>query len=353
MKNKFWKIYGIITGIAVTACVAVLVVLWTFLASYEKSQPEHTAKDVTDMFYNLDIDRIISHYNNRSKFTDSHEVVKKAVRDHIMGSDYTYTKKMSKYTSDNPAYSIKADGKEVAVLTLKKSDKRGMYNAINWEIDDIDLGFATDGYYDIVAPADYTVTINGKVLTSDNIVEENLNASKMENVTKYADIPLLIKYRVEGAYISPEIKCTSSLSGKELTPKIEKETYTFDYETSDSIPEDSSNQVKKFITNYTKYMYTEADFSSISGSVISNSKAYEFLRYVTYTSVWYADHSSLTIGDINISNIKQYSPDCYSVETDYTYDVVMSGNNYNYPTKITLYYVRQGNGWKICDLQTK
>ena len=56
MKNKFWKIYGIITGIAVTACVAVLVVLWTFLASYEKSQPEHTAKDVTDMFYNLDID---------------------------------------------------------------------------------------------------------------------------------------------------------------------------------------------------------------------------------------------------------------------------------------------------------
>ena len=87
MKNKFWKIYGIITGIAVTACVAVLVVLWTFLASYEKSQPEHTAKDVTDMFYNLDIDRIISHYNNRSKFTDSHEVVKKAVRDHIMGSD--------------------------------------------------------------------------------------------------------------------------------------------------------------------------------------------------------------------------------------------------------------------------
>lgn len=354
MKSKFWKIYAIVTGIAAIAVIAVFIVLWTFLASYEKAQPEHAAEDVVTMFKNLDVEGIVSHYNNRSKFVDSDAAVNEAVRQHIQGSNYTYSKKMSLYTTDSPAYSIKADGNEIAVLRLAKSDKRGSYNSIIWNISDIDLGFSTEGYHDVIAPADYTVTVNGTALTKDNIVESDINATDLENVSKYTSIPLLVKYKVDGAYISPDIKCTSSISKKELTPSIDKNgAYTYDYETDNSIIADNTDNIKNFITNYTKYMYTEANFSSISGSVIKDSKAYEFLRYITYTSVWYADHSSLTIGDIALTNVKHYSSDCYSVEADYTYDVVMSGNNYHYPTKVTLYFVKTGNSWKIADLQTK
>jgi hypothetical protein len=51
--------------------------------------------------------------------------------------------------------------------------------------------------------------------------------------------------------------------------------------------------------------------------------------------------------------VKQYSSGCYSVEADYTYGVSMNGYDYSYPTKVTLYYVKSGNSWKIADLQTK
>ncbi len=353
MKSKFWKIYAVATGVGIALCLAVFVVLWTFLASYEKAQPEHTAKDALQLFENLDVDTIMSYYGNRSKFVDSDSEIKEVIRKHIQGSEYTFSKKMSKYTSDAPAYSIKADGSEIAVLTLTKSELHGAYNSTIWNISDIDLGFSTDGYHDVIAPADYPVTVSGKLLTTSDITETNINASSLENVTVYADIPLLVKYRIDGSYISPDIKCTSSISGKELTPTIDGSTYSYDYETNDSLIADNAEKIKTFITNYTKYMYTETDFSSISGNVIKDSTAYDFLRYITYTSVWYADHSSLVIGDITLCNVKQYSPDCYSVEADYSYSVVMSGNNYSYPTKITLYYVRSGNSWKIADLQTK
>lgn len=352
MKTKFWKIYAIITGIGLVICAAVLILLWTFLASYEKAQPEHTAQDAVSMFKNLDVDSIVSHYNNRSAFVDSDDVIREAVRKHIQGNEYTYSKKMVKYTSDNPAYSIKADGKEVAVVTLAKSGEKGMFNSDIWLIADIDLGFSTESYHYVVAPSDYTVRVNGVAISEDSIVERDINSSEFENVSKYTDVPLLVKYKIDGAYISPDITCTGAVSGSELTPEINGATYTYSYETDSSAIDSSSDNIKKFITNYTKYMYTEADFSSISGSVIANSKAYDFLRYVTYTSVWYADHSSLTIGDISLTNIKRYSADCYSVEADYTYDVVMSGTNYNYPTKITLYYVNYNGNWKIADLKT-
>lgn len=352
MKTKFWKIYSLVTGLAVIACIAVFIVLWTFLSSYEKAQPEHTAEAVVTMFQNLDVDQIMSHYSNHTKFSDDEQTKKEAIRKHIQGSEYTYSKKMSQYTTASPAYSIKADGKEIAVLRLAQSDKRASYNSVIWTIADIDLGFSTEGHFEIIAPSDYTVTVNGSTLTTDSIVESGINSSDLENVIKYTQVPLLVKYRVENSFINPDIKCVGSVSSKELIPEINKNVYKYDYETDDTVIAQNSDNIKKFITNYTKYMYTEADFSSISGSVISNSKAYEFLRYITYTNIWFADHSSLTIGDIHLSNVKQYSPLCYSVEADYTYDVVMAGNNYNYPTKITLYYVKTGNSWKIADLQT-
>jgi hypothetical protein len=353
MKSKFWKIYGVATGVGLAACVAVFVLLWTFLAAYEKSQPEHTAQKAVELFENLDVDAIMGYYGNRSKFVDSDDEIRSVIKKHIQGSDYTFSKKMSQYTSDAPAYSIKADNKEIAVVKLAKSDEHGAYNTAKWTISDIDLGFSTDGYHDIVAPADYTVTVNGTALTSDSIIESKINASDLENVTAYTSVPLLVKYRIDGSYISPDIKCTSSISGNELTPTIDGSTYTYDYELNDKLVADRADSIRNFITNYTKYMYTEADFSAISGSVIENSKAYEFLRYITYTSVWYADHSSLAIGDITLTNVKQYSSGCYSVEADYTYGVSMNGYDYSYPTKVTLYYVKSGSSWKIADLQTK
>ena len=60
MKSKFWKIYAIVTGIAAIAVIAVFIVLWTFLASYEKAQPEHAAEDVVTMFKNLDVEGIVA-----------------------------------------------------------------------------------------------------------------------------------------------------------------------------------------------------------------------------------------------------------------------------------------------------
>jgi hypothetical protein len=162
-----------------------------------------------------------------------------------------------------------------------------------------------------------------------------------------------VKYRINGSYISPDIKCYSAISGKEMTASVKESTYTYDYETDESLIASNADNIRKFITNYTKYMYTEADFSSISGSVIPNSTAYSFLQYITYTSVWYADHSSLTIGDITLGNVKHYSSECYSVEADYNYEVVMTGNDYSYQTKVTLYYVKYNGSWKIADLQTK
>ncbi len=354
MKTKFWKIYAIVTGVVVAICAVVLIVLWTFLASYEKAQPEHKVEDVIVSFKNLDVDDIVKYYVNRSKFKDTDDRFNEAVKQHIQGTDYTYDKKMIQYTADNPTYSIKADGKEVAVVKLAKSDKRGAYNSIIWNIEDIDLGFVTDEYRNIIAPEDYTITYNGTTLTKDDVVENNINKDDLSNVSRYAAIPYLVKYKVDASYVNPEIKCVSALSGKEVEPSIAQDgTYTYDYETDESVIADKQDTIKTFIENYTKYMYTEAKFDSISGSVIRNSKAYDFLQYITYTSIWYADHSSLTIGDIELNNVKRYSDECYSVEADYTYSVVMADNNYTYNTKVILYYVKSGNSWKIADLQTK
>jgi uncharacterized protein YqhQ len=59
MKSKFWKIYGVATGVGLVMCVAVFVLLWTFLSAYEKSQPEHTAQKAVELFENLDVDTIM------------------------------------------------------------------------------------------------------------------------------------------------------------------------------------------------------------------------------------------------------------------------------------------------------
>ena len=340
--RKFWKHYRIFIIVMLIVIFSIWSLLWSYLYFYEKSRPEYEVDKISQLFKKGKVDKIIKYVDVKGKY-NTKESLKKIMKENLKKSSISYEKKRGEFKNEMPVYSILNDGKEIAVIRLKQSSKREMFNTVNWKIDNIEYNSLKETI-EIVALPNEKVTINGIEVSKEEITDDNYIPKQLNNVLKYVDYSPLVKYEIDDVYQNSVVDFEKS------SFKKEDNVYTYSYPSDEKLLEEHKEFLTNWCKNYTKYVVNETNFGSISSFVIQSSNAYSFLRTVANTNIWLAAHTPTEFSGFTFDNMQKYQDDLYSVDIKYDYSFYVSGDLKEYQTSLSLYLIEVDGKWLIADL---
>lgn len=342
--KKFWKHYRIFLIISFIIIIFIWALLWTFLVFYEKSRPEYEIEKISKLFQKGKTEKLLEYIEIEGKY-NTKDSSQNIMKDDLKKAKISYEKKRGEYKDKTPVYSILDNDKEIAVVKLKSSSKKDMFNTVKWGVEYIDYYFNKEDIK-IIALPDEKITINGIELSKDDATDENYHLEKLKNVLQYVDFSPLVMYEITDVYKNSVIDYEKSSFQKEGN------VYSLTYPSDEKLLEEYKEFLIKWCKNYTKYVVNEETFGSISGAVVQNSNAYNFLRTVANTNIWLAAHTPTEFSDFTFENMQKYQNDLYSVDIKYSYSFYVNDDLKEYQTILTLYLIEINDYWYIADLTT-
>ncbi|MGN0329325.1 MAG: hypothetical protein ACI4D4_10155 [Lachnospira sp.] len=356
-KGIFWKIYGIVVILSLIVIAGVWVLLWNFLSAYEKSQPEHVADKVVAELNDKKADAISCYLSEEvSELQDKtlyEEYISNFLSEFLDG-EWSYAKKSGEYSKESPVYKLKKDGKSMAVLYLKMEEDRAAFNTPRWSVDRIE-GIETKGRtITIEVPKGSEVTFNNTLLSAEYVTEDDVENSRLGNVSNFITAPKMTIYSVKGIYTEPQISVKGPVYGEPLSvDDMEDDKYVYGFESGST---EVANQESRIITiskTYGNYVTNDLKFSSLSPYILPDSYAYDFLWGVSSTNYWFTEHTSTDFENMKVYNYQVYTDDCFSCEVTFDQIVMRGSKKYTFPTHIKYIFVKKDGQWYVADISLK
>ena len=185
-----------------------------YMAKYVKNISTSANKGHLEKYCKLDNITVNNLDNNKGD-------LKKAIENLIKNSNVTY-KLTSKRNAQEPVYGIYANDQKIMDVTLKVKKnyhRLGLFAYSTWEVKECKInGDRGVYYYDILAPENYSVKINGTKLdnsyVSDAVTNEGYNV-----LSKYVDLPKLVNYKLDNFISEPKIEILNE-NGENVEYKI-------------------------------------------------------------------------------------------------------------------------------------
>ena len=210
----------IYAGILAVIMALVLVLLWCFMASYERSLQERAIEPyVSSKGYSLLYDAAKGTEENENKL--GHLFSAK-----IEGRELSYSKKVGEYSSAEPVYSVYADGVPYFTVVLEVGDSVG-FGMKGWRVKSVtadEVYYYTEVYtLTVLAETGMTVTVNGRTLGEKEIEDSRVKYSTINPYETSLDSVELIRYRVPDLYTVPAV--VAAKDGVSVSAAVEKEFY--------------------------------------------------------------------------------------------------------------------------------
>jgi hypothetical protein len=289
-KKSFGKILAVYSGILLAVIAAGLILFWQYAKAYEVSRPDQTANEflssrTSDYWKNL----IMSSSITTTPFEDSSGVLKKCA-DMISGSTFTARSRSASKDPDRPAYTIRADQTDIAVLTLKR-DRYAGFGLFRFTMDSVKLlpGFLGEVSVEIDAPENAAVTLNGVPVGRDYITDTAVVYDGLSDLEKSFPEALLPKkniYRVEHLYASPEAAALDGSGNRLKLTFSDKTKYVFaepeekKYDLTVTVPSDAEvllNGIKlpaDYVTESGAYDLLKGDEAYLTGNAVPSVSVY-------------------------------------------------------------------------------
>jgi len=179
-KPTFKTIYFFYTALLAVIVLVLLFSVYRILSNFEKSQAKYMVEDSLQIIQTA-VDTQDSsalsafHTDTSTRFATAEELTDFFLAD-CKGKTLDYELSPKSFDVNNPIYDILCDETPVAQLQLRlvsETVKLGFLSIPEWEIASFSPLASTLGTaYTLSIPADFTVTANGTLLTSDDIVSE-------------------------------------------------------------------------------------------------------------------------------------------------------------------------------------
>ena len=202
-------------------------VLYRYAAAYEASIPEHvmdklmaeTGEDQWYAYARQGAQLTVSEFENADElFAEYFNAV-------LRGKNFTYRKAAGAYTEDAPAYTVRAAGKDLCLVTLSPVGHNAAgFGRQLWQLGSIRPAFAMDELesvaVEIDAPAGDTVYINGLPVGEKYRVGEIPCPELTELESRFAVQPHFDRYRVDAMYGAITV---TDKNGAALAPERDEE----------------------------------------------------------------------------------------------------------------------------------
>ncbi|WP_394963624.1 hypothetical protein [Candidatus Allofournierella excrementigallinarum] len=200
----------------------------------------------------------------------------------------------------------------------------------------------------IRAPKGVALTVDGRPL-EESERSETAAVPGFEALGEAA--PQQCVWQVEGLLEQPEVTAKSEAG----SCRVEWETPLSAVVTVEPNGQDAAS-LEEFLDRtarvYARYVSADASFAELKGSLVPGTEFYNSLR--TFDSSWYVSHDSTAFEEFSVSELESLGPDAAAGTVRFTYMVYKEGlRPRSYPSVYRMYAVREGEGWKLLDLQVQ
>lgn len=349
-KSLFFKIYAIFFACVILLIAVGLFILWFALEDYEKADPTNIMNPIVENMNNKDYDDLLNDGNLKFSEFESKENFKNYLNKNLGESKFSYSK-MAASDENNPVYKIKSGKKEIASVTLKKSDKKSKFGNAQFQISKIsDVGGAEKKIV-IYAPSTAKLTLNDKDISNTYIVEKDIAIEDLDYLPKDFVKPTTVKYEISGLFEDGMIKATGYLGNQLLISKDEK---TGEFTVLSNGTDDMAKSFDALITNasqaYSKYITNDVKLDEIRKYFSTESPLYKTISSMEVN--WYTKHNKFEFENIKTSDFISYSDNCFSyrIKFDHYVHRIEAGKIFHYPCDYTMIFAKKDGKWLVYDM---
>lgn len=357
--SLFWKIYAAVAGLLAACGIVALIVLWNFLAAFEKSQPDRLVKEIVSELNNGKNEYISDRVEGFLSEFEAGDKIKNDIINELSDGEWTYIKRMDMYTKENPVYQLNRNGKNAGTVRLKQSDKNGSFNMAEYKRDDIDIIMPDTRYYRITVPKGATVTVNGVELSDSYISEKEVECQDISNLKGITDMPGMTVYTVKGLVKKADIKAVGAVHKEELEMEPEKEektdegvmcsNITFSFENNKELIADQTERIKEISKAYSLFANHAIGLGELSKYIIPSSPAYKYMKMVADNDIWSIGRTEGDISGFEILNCQVYSDECFLCEVKFSYVVQTVVKKEQFDTHVRYVFVRKNDDYYMAD----
>lgn len=346
-EKVYFSIYFSLSALLIAAIIFGLVKLWGFLKEYEASQQYHTTDVVLAELNSGDFSKLFDGIDDEISEYETIEELYDQITSRFTG-EFTCTKSGKYSTDENPAYMIKCNGENAAVLYLKKESTMPEYGLDIFGYDKITgVTVQKNESATITLPDTCTFTINGKQAEGLSYTEEEI--SEAEKFGDYIEEkPVMRTYSIDGLMNIPDIKMFDK-NGRQLPVSLENNVYSCALPTTDNEAALQAEEFAfEFACRYNEFVSYDIYFYSLTPYLIKGTELYENLR--TYLAQYYGYHTGYEFRNKEIVSNTQYSDNCFAVNLKYQHVLFSYGKEIVYDISYTIYVAEIDGNWKTIDM---
>lgn len=361
--SLFWKIYSAAVGLLVVCGVVTLIVLWNFLAAFEKSQPDRVVKYIVSELNNGKTEYISDRVEGFLSEFEAGDKIKNDIVNELSEGEWTYIKRMDMYTNEVPVYQLNRNGKNAGTVRLRQSDKKGSFNMAEYKMDDVDIIMPDTSDYRITVPQGATVTVNDIELSDSYISEKEAECQDISNLNGITDMPKMTVYTVKGLVKRADIKAVGAVHKEELEMELENEektgegavcnNITFSFENNKELIAGQTERIKEISKAYSLFANHAIGLGELSKYIIPSSPAYKYMKMVADNDIWSIGRTEGDISGFEILNCQVYSDECFSCEVKFSYVVQTVVKKEEFDTHVKYVFVKKNDNYYMADFSLK
>lgn len=371
--KKFLKIYIII--LIILMIIFLTYVICT-LIKYENLQIDNYLANTVQEIVQDGKKGKISNYIDISKievsnFESKNISISEAISNLLENNNVTYKLNSDSIDLNNPVYDAYIDNKLILKIHLNGEEKitrLGILTFQNWKIDNITFE-KENGVYEcnIEVPSNYKVYVNDIELTENEKTEDSIDEGLVQ-ISKYVDIPYIVKYKVSKLLKEPKIIIQDE-EGKEQKYIKENNTFKVDLDFKYIADEYSAMQeikgnidILKIAKDWSLYLTDDLTgnlhgFYKISKYLIKDSDMWNFAyKWATNVDITFVSSHTLDkqcFTNTKVKNFKIYNDNAFSCEVYLQKNMILKGNKKLQDVmKEKMYFAYYKGEWKLVNMQS-
>lgn len=359
LDSRFYRIYFAAVGAALVAVAIGLVWLNGVVKDYELAQPAHAAEEVARLFEEEDYARIYSLDTAAQAVSGGDEAFYvqslEALAD---GKDLTWRESFST-DADERRYTVSLDGDKLATFTLVPSGQTTRHGNRLWKLGSLttnialqgteEAGVANDAPWRASAPDGYTVSVDGRALTDDDVVETGGAILPEGFAPAGVSVPTMTTYAFFSDSADPQVTAVDASGAEAEVVRDGDASWTCPLKEDAQLREQYAPAIAKLAERIALYTVKDLSRSAVLGNVAEDSPAETIIRQ--FSNDWAPTHKTATVTDAKVTDFHVLSDDCFTCHVDFTFTLrTRRGNDYVYPTSYTFCVIRRNGEGKLYNL---
>ena len=340
--------------------------LWSYLAEYEQSRPEHTIEAYIEHlnadFYSQ-MTQAAAGGVQLSEFETPDSILKTLNTDIAPDATYSWGKKGDTYTDDRPDYYIRYGNAAIASVALERVGGTPKFDFPIWRAVDpqtlIEISSKPEYELHVTLPAGANLTVNGVPVPISYMQPAQSPLELDETTLQYAAAPAAQSVNITGLFTSPAVQAVDA-AGNPLEAVTEPGEYDknqqYVYAPADAASPDPAlvSRIEALTRAYVNYMINQdldtwGNLYELEQYLVGNSTADSMMRSLVNDVYWNNDYTSREDKVLEISHVKMYSDTVCTCQAHFELQLTKNVVN-DYVGTVEWTLINTDGTWNACNL---